>query len=433
MRVQTVVSRTIAILCTITSGVFSHSATAGRTLVVGDASIIESDEYSEFFSGLKSLAGDGGVEYKAVDDESVELLAFESELNYDLLVLLPVKPKSLGPRLTSKKLLNYFEKGGNVLAVTTPTSVPESLREFASQLDIFISPRGYELTDHFVGKGEKDREIQIGTDNWSSESSVITSPSELSFNGNGAYLGNSELVIPILKAPKTSYIYDAREDDDYMGVPWVQGNQISLAAALQSLSNSRFSWVGDIDLLKNSASESARLFVKDLASWTGQEKGVIKAYGVENYIVNASSIEYQNDKKLFEMKKDVHYEITFSQWNGEKWGPYEANDIQLEYVMLDPYYRINLEKIRDNTDSTIYGTTFKTADQYGMFTFKVDYKRTGLSFVEEREIVTVRHTANDEWPRSWEITNSWIYFASSTTVITGWLLFVIFYLYSSEK
>lgn len=433
MRLQTIVYRTIAVLCTVTSGVFAHSATAGRTLVVGDASIIESDEYSEFFSGLKSLAGDGDVEFKAVDDESVELLAFGSELKYDILVLLPVKPKSLGPRLTSKKLLNYFEKGGNVLAVTTPASVPESLREFASQLDIFISPRGYELTDHFVGTGDKDQDIPVGSDNWSSESSVITNPSELSFNGNGAYLGNSELVIPILNAPSTSYIYDAREDDDYMGIPWVQGNQISLAAGLQSLSNSRFSWVGDIDLFKNSASDSAKLFVKDLASWTGQEKGVITAHSVENYIVNASSVEYQNDKKLYEMKKDVHYEITFSKWDGEKWGPYEASDIQLEYVMLDPYYRINLEKIRDNEDSTVYGTTFKTADQYGMFTFKIDYKRPGLSFIEEREIVTVRHTANDEWPRSWEITNSWIYFASITSVIAGWILFVIFYLYSSEK
>ncbi|GME78778.1 unnamed protein product [Ambrosiozyma monospora] len=68
-----------------------------------------------------------------------------------------------------------------------------------------------------------------------------------------------------------------------------------------------------------------------------------------------------------------------------------------------------------------------------MFTFKVDYKRPGWSYVDESAVVPVRHLANDEYPRSWEITNSWVYLASYGAVVLGWLAFVWFYITSGNK
>jgi oligosaccharyltransferase complex subunit beta len=101
--------------------------------------------------------------------------------------------------------------------------------------------------------------------------------------------------------------------------------------------------------------------------------------------------------------------------------------------MLDPYYRVTLDKVAEDESEAVYGTEFKIPDQHGMFTFRFDYKRPGLSFVQESEIVTIRHVANDEWPRSWELTNSWVYVASAGSVVVAWLAFVIFYLYLGES
>jgi hypothetical protein len=42
----------------------------------------------------------------------------------------------------------------------------------------------------------------------------------------------------------------------------------------------------------------------------------------------------------------VIYWIEIEEWNQKlkKWSPYNANDIQMEYIMLDPYVRMPLTK-----------------------------------------------------------------------------------------
>jgi oligosaccharyltransferase complex subunit beta len=122
------------------------------------------------------------------------------------------------------------------------------------------------------------------------------------------------------------------------------------------------------------------------------------------------------------------------EWNGEQLIGYNANDVQLEFTMLDPYYRLTLQPdvSASTPEVTIYKTEFKIPEQYGMYTFRTFYRRAGLSFVDAEEIVTVRHIANDEWPRSWQITNAWVYLTSAVTVIAGWFTFVVLYLYSGK-
>ena len=64
------------------------------------------------------------------------------------------------------------------------------------------------------------------------------------------------------------------------------------------------------------------------------------------------------------------------QKNNGKWETYTPNDVQFEAIMLDPYVRKNMTAI-----GTKLVASFKLPDQYGVFTFKVDYKRRGLSHV----------------------------------------------------
>lgn len=108
-----------------------------------------------------------------------------------------------------------------------------------------------------------------------------------------------------------------------------------------------------------------------------------------------------------------------------------ANDaLQLEFSMLSPFHRLALQPTESSADSTTYSSSFKLPDQHGIFNFKVNYKRPFYTSVEEKNTVSVRHFAHDEWPRSFVISGAWPWITGIGATITGWLAFVAIWLYS---
>jgi oligosaccharyltransferase complex subunit beta len=98
--------------------------------------------------------------------------------------------------------------------------------------------------------------------------------------------------------------------------------------------------------------------------------------------------------------------------------------------MLSPFHRRTLTPGNSSNTATTYSTSFKLPDQHGIFNFKVNYKRPFFSNIEEKNTVTVRHFAHDEWPRSWVITNAWPWIGGIGVTITGWIAFVALWLWS---
>jgi oligosaccharyltransferase complex subunit beta len=102
--------------------------------------------------------------------------------------------------------------------------------------------------------------------------------------------------------------------------------------------------------------------------------------------------------------------------------------------MLSPFHRLPLS--RDDTshsssDAAAYSASFKLPDQHGIFNFKVNYKRPLLSNVEEKNTVSVRHMAHDEWPRSFVISGAWPWIAGVGVTVAGWLGFCALWMYSA--
>jgi len=64
-----------------------------------------------------------------------------------------------------------------------------------------------------------------------------------------------------------------------------------------------------------------------------------------------------------------------------QWKPYIAKDIQLEFVMLDPYYIINLE--HTGKDSATYSAKYKVPDRLGVYKFMITYWRYGYTYLED--------------------------------------------------
>lgn len=64
--------------------------------------------------------------------------------------------------------------------------------------------------------------------------------------------------------------------------------------------------------------------------------------------------------------------------------------------MLDPYYRIPLEKVGN---TAVYKTSFQCPDKHGIFQFKVNYKKPGYTFLNIADKVTVRPYNHNEFER----------------------------------
>lgn len=60
---------------------------------------------------------------------------------------------------------------------------------------------------------------------------------------------------------------------------------------------------------------------------------------------------------------------------GDKWVPFTADDIQLEFVRIDPFVRTTLR----SRDDGVFQTEFVIPDVYGVYQFKVDYTRVGYT------------------------------------------------------
>lgn len=128
------------------------------------------------------------------------------------------------------------------------------------------------------------------------------------------------------------------------------------------------------------------------------------------------------------------YSIELSEYIWDKYVPYTppaSDNIQLEFSMLSPFHRLNLVPSYTTPFSTVYSATFKLPDQHGIFNFFVDYRRPFLTVVEEKNQVTVRHFAHDEWDRSWTISAAWPWIGGVTVTIIGWIAFVAVWLYSA--
>lgn len=349
-----------------------------------------------------------------------ETLIFGEDLAYNHAVFLPSTKRAVAAKSIVSKhtLLDFFNKGGNVLAVSSDThTIPDEVRLFLNEAGIYPAPKGFAVNSHF-SKVALDSSNVVG-------SPIYPDVVLLDYVGSAALLSNSELVFPLVKAPKLSYCANPKDTVLTQEKTWTMGEQGFLAAAFQGLNNARGAWVGSFDLLSDS-----------LVLWVFQETGVLKLQFVEHYKQDEPNV---TNNTLYKIKDDVYYTVGISELKNGEWVPYvpAADDsIQLLFKMLDPYQRLNLQLLgpgasveNGKNDLSIFYVEFTLPDHHGMFTFELDYKREGLSFIEDKRIVAVRHLANDEFRRSWDITNSWLYVVSALCVVVGWLFFVVNFLF----
>ena len=77
----------------------------------------------------------------------------------------------------------------------------------------------------------------------------------------------------------------------------------------------------------------------------------------------------------YTIKEDVVYTITIEEFKAEKWVAYNGQDIQMEFVRIDPFIRQTMKN-----KNRKFEAKFKISDVYGVYHFNMDYifVKTGL-------------------------------------------------------
>ncbi|PPJ54291.1 hypothetical protein CBER1_06566 [Cercospora berteroae] len=452
----------ISLLLGIVAFVSALSAEGSKLLVVIDEDA-DKTQYAQFWSDLAERGFD--ISYRSPKDTSLSLLQHGVPA-YSHLLLLPSKLKALGPALTPNQIVEFVNLGSNVLlALSSEQAVPAFISSLLLELDISLpADRTSLVVDHFnydsKTAAEKHDVLLLPSPSPSKQEvknffgvdGLIAFPHAV-----GQVLGNaSPLLASVLKAPSTAYIYNPKEDAEGVEDPFATGSQISLVTAFQARNSARFTVLGSAESLqdkwfdatvqlpgnKKAEKSSNKAFAQKVSAWTFKELGVLQVKTIKHYLNEGSQRGIANttevagidlNPSIYRIKNDVHYEIEVAEWENDHWAPFHppaGDHLQLEFSMLSPFHRLNLQSKGQTANTTIYQAEFKTPDQHGIFNFFVEYRRPFFTSLEEKRTVTVRHFAHDEWPRSFVISAAWPWISGIWVTVGGFIVFVLVWLYS---
>lgn len=113
----------------------------------------------------------------------------------------------------------------------------------------------------------------------------------------------------------------------------------------------------------------------------------------------------------------------------QTWKPFLTDDLQVELVMLNPYYRQQMKLLSNNKPT--YYLSFKAPDKWGVFKFIIDYKRLGYSYIDVTSKMPLRPYRHNEFPRYLPV--AYPYYLTIIVLFLAFILFSIIILFSKSQ
>ena len=129
-----------------------------------------------------------------------------------------------------------------------------------------------------------------------------------------------------------------------------------------------------------------------------------------------------------------------------QWKPYLTDDLQVEFVMMNPYVRQQMKMLSPTKPTyhisfrvfnllLFYFITFlflfKAPNKFGVFKFIVDYKRIGYSYLDISTKVPLRPFNHNEYDRF--LITAYPYYAGVFCLLFGFMIFVVIFIYGKNK
>jgi len=333
------------------------------------------------------------------------------EAQFDTLILFGVQED-----VPQQPLLDFVDSNKNVIIISKPAgdsgvALPESLREAAIDCGVFFSDTN--VVDNFKNTGKSD-EIVSG-EFVTSKALLPHKLKDITYKGLGIQLEkHNPLLIPIVTARHTAYTPVEDADEDEEGTPLVIGKNIVLAAGLQTRLGSRMAFIGST-LLFDGKNDANTAFAKSVLEWVTGRRGVLRYSDVHHHKINGSHEGYR-------IRDYLHYSIKIEEHVDGKWVPYHADDVQLEFTMIDPYIRQSLHFDKKKNDGS-YLLEFQAPDVYGIYKFHIDYRRVGYTLMQVSTQATVRPLRLNEYERF--IPSAFPYYGTVFSCFASFFIFVL--------
>ncbi|KAJ0064662.1 hypothetical protein NL108_011497, partial [Boleophthalmus pectinirostris] len=324
--------------------------------------------------------------FKTADDPSLSLIKYGQFL-YDHLVIFSPSVEDFGGNINVETITSFID-GGNVL-VAASSDIGDPLRELGSECGIEFDEEKTAVIDHHnydVSDPGEHTLIVADPENLLKAPTIVGKPTNkpVLFKGVGMVADpENPLVLDILTGSSTSYSYFP--DRPVSQYPHAVGKNTLLIAGLQARNNARVVFSGSLDFFSdayfNSAVQKARPgsqrfeengnmdLAEALSRWVFKEAGVLRVGAVTHHPVGETT-----PPAAYTITDLVEYSIVIEMLSEGRWVPFDGDDIQLEFVRIDPFVRTYLKK-----NGGKYSVQFKLPDVYGVFQFKVDYNRLGYT------------------------------------------------------
>lgn len=233
--------------------------------------------------------------------------------------------------MTAKQILDFVNAGGNILlALSASTPVPTALNSVLLELDIHIpAERTGLVVDHF------NYDVKTAADKHDVlllQTPGLYKPGTKGFFGSGdgndriAFphglgfaLGNGPQLTPILKAPRTAYIYNEKEQSELVDEVFAAGEQLNLVAAFQGRNSARFTVVGSAEIFqdkwvdaqvkrpgdKDAVKSWNELFHKRVTGWTFHEIGHLRVNSVEHHLAEDGALANVSNPGIYRVTQNA--------------------------------------------------------------------------------------------------------------------------------
>lgn len=408
-----------------------------ETLVLLDNLTVK-ETHSQFF---KSLQDNGySLTYKLADDPSLYLSKYGEYLYKNLVIFAP-SVLEFGGSLDLDVLTKYIDDGGNIL-VAGNAATGDIFRELASECGFEIDEDSASVIDHFnydeSDNGEHTK-IVVSPKNLIKSLTIVGTDNSkpLLYEGTGLILDKeNSLVMPLLTADSTAFSYNPKSPvKEY---PHAVGKKTVLIAALQARNNARVVISGSLFFFSDEAFESPvakvqgdketsevsgnKVLANHISQWVFGERGQLRVKSVNHHKEGETE-----PSSAYTIMDTVIYSIGIEELKNGKWQPFDAKDVQLEFVRIDPFVRTTLVR----KPNGIYEAKFKIPDVWGVYQFKVDYDRVGYTHLYHATQVSVRPLQHTQYERF--IPSAYPYYASAFSMMAGVFLFSFVFLYYKEE
>ncbi|EEB12305.1 Dolichyl-diphosphooligosaccharide--protein glycosyltransferase 48 kDa subunit precursor, putative [Pediculus humanus corporis] len=406
----------------------------GPTLVLLDNLNIR-ETHSIFFKSLQERGFT--LTYKSADDANLVLFKYGESLYKHLIIFAP-SVEEFGGSLSVESVSEFIDRGGNVLIAGSSNS-GDAIRELASEVGVELDEDKASVIDHInydVSDQGKHTLIVADKKNLIKAPIIVGNDNKypLLYQGTGIVVDkDNPLVLQILTASDTAYSYST--ENPIKEYPHAVGKNTVLIAALQARNNARVIVSGSLYFFsdeafgatvekihtgKKSPSGNKNVAVA-LSQWVFKEHGVLRVKSVSHSL--------KNGKKTpnYTVMDKIIYKIEIETLEGETWIPFETNDIQLEFVRIDPFVR----QFLIHKSNGKYEAEFTVPDVYGVYQFKVDYNRIGYTRLYSTTQVSVRPLEHIQYERF--IPGAYPYYISAFSMMFGVFIFSFVFLYYKEE